>query len=133
MNNLYGKISISATALVLPLTIMVGKTLEWWLKSSNPDEVNIAHGLAYLSPLLTTGFVLFGVILAIGVVTAIIGIKKDKDTSISKLALILLGVAALLSLGSALLTARIDKIEEEYTKEQVQKLQFPTFPGQKSD
>jgi|GEM_PF-6685369 len=128
MSNLYGKISIVATALALPVTIFIGKVLEWWFKANNPDKVNIAHELAYLNPLLTIGFVLFGILLVAGLVSAIIGLKKDKDNSISKLALILLGVAAVLSISSALITNHIDKIEKEYTKQQLEKFKLPALP-----
>lgn len=132
MKNLFGKLSLIAASLVLPATIFIGLLANWWYKANNPDNVNIAHGLAYIKPLMTIAIVVFVTIVLVGVVTAIIGLKKDEDKSLAKVGLILVGSVVLLSVGSALINGRIDKLEEDYTKEQAEKFLLPTFPfGQK--
>ena len=45
--NKFGKISIISAALALPLTLLVSGIVAWYLKSSNPDGVDITYALAY--------------------------------------------------------------------------------------
>lgn len=48
--------------LPLPIAWISGLLVAGVLKSSNPDNVDVTQGLAYLRPILVTAFVLFGVV-----------------------------------------------------------------------
>lgn len=84
---------LASVAVLAPLT--VAKLVEYALKASNPDRVDITQGLAYLRPILITVWTL----LAIGIGSATWAIldvrRKDGPTAARIPMLVLLGQIAL--------------------------------------
>ncbi len=62
----YAATAMSAAAILLPLTI--AKIVELVLKTTNPDNVDVTQGLAYLRPILVTAWVSWVVCLSAAVV-----------------------------------------------------------------
>lgn len=117
MNQKHAKISLAASALALPVAFTAGNLTSLILKANNPDNVDITAGLAYLRPTLIVSFTTFGILCAIGLIFAIIGMRKG-DKSLSKFSLIVLVAVLLVSLSAALLQQRIDRVEKTYSKQQ---------------
>ena len=105
--NKFGKVSLFTAGIMYPAAALVGGLVAWNLKSGNRDNVDITAGLAYLRPILVTGFVLFGVLFATSLVSGVLALKKDQDKSIGKLALILLATIVIVSGGAAFANARL--------------------------
>lgn len=79
-----GVISVVLLALALPVTLAVSQIVAAILKGVDPDNVDITQGLAYLSQILITGWLTFGLIMA-AVAGLIVRIyKRDGDFSEAK-------------------------------------------------
>lgn len=116
----FGKISVFSAGIMLPVALFVSGLVAWSLKSGNSDNVDITQGLAYLRPILVTGFTVFGILLVVSLVSGILALKKDTDKTLGKLGLALLVTIVILSIGSAIATNKTDKVINDYktTKEQ---------------
>ena len=95
--NKFGKISIIAASTALPVALIVSGLVSWQLKSSNPDNVDITQGLAYLRPILVSSFIVFGVFIVLSLITGLLALKRDQDISLGKLGLVLAVTVLLLS------------------------------------
>ena len=113
----YGNISFALVTLAFPVSLFVGKILEWSFKARNPDGVDITAGLAYLRPLLLSSFSVFAVIAAAAVAYALLGIKRDSDSSTAKNALIILVVSVILFGGAAFADRKISQTEDRYRED----------------
>ena len=114
MRKNYGNLSFTIISLTLPLTLLFGKVHEWWLKSRNPDNVDITAGLAYLRPLLVSSLVVFFVLVALAVITGVLGLKRDEDKSTAHRALASLAVAVVVCGFVAFSSNRVSKAEDNY-------------------
>lgn len=56
--------------LPLPAAWIVGNLVGGFLKSTNPDNVDITHGLAYLRPILVSAFATMAVVAVLALVLA---------------------------------------------------------------
>lgn len=54
--------SIICSALLLPGTILIGKTVEYMIKSINPNHIEVHGVLAYLGVILISSMIVFGLI-----------------------------------------------------------------------
>lgn len=115
--NKLGKISIISAGLVLPLALVASNTLAWYLKTTNPDNVDITAGLAYLQPILIAAFVTFGVAWIISLVAGLRGKKHDASDELSKVGLTLLALVTILSLIAAYSSNQISHAEDLYREQ----------------
>ena len=118
--NKYGKVSLFSASIMFPAAVFVSSIVGWILKSGNPDNVDITQGLAYLRPILVTGFSLFGILLAVSVVSAVLALKKDTDKTLGKLAIVLIVTIFILAAGSAIATTKTDNAIKDYRAAQEQ-------------
>jgi len=116
MMNKFGKISLYATGLLLPLPFFVGTTLGYVLKSSNPNNVDITNGLAYLANILITSIIILGILWAIALIAGILGIKKDQDKTMAKTSLMILALASALIIGYATVNMMTEQLKTNYTQ-----------------
>ena len=112
--NKFGKISIVTAGLVLPISLLISGLVTWHLKSTNPDNVDITAGLAYLRPILVTGYTLFISIWLVSLVSAVLGLKKDATAEYARLGLILLVLVTITSLGAGISAKGAGDAEEAY-------------------
>ena len=90
----------ASIAVLLPLTI--AKVVEWVLKSTNPDGVDVTHGLAYLSPILIAAWVSLGVCIVGAVVLNVLAQRRDGSAKLAWLILALQVVLLAVYLGTTL-------------------------------
>lgn len=82
-------------ALSLFAVTTVGQVVELVLKSTNPDDVDVTQGLAYLRPLLVTTFVLLAVA-APATVAAIVRLGRIEGRAATRLPWTLFAVQVVL-------------------------------------
>ena len=107
-------IAVTLIALALPLTLLVSQLVTAYLKSNNPDNVDITQGLAYLRPILIAGWVTFGVIMAsvAGLIVAMY--RRDGNFIEAKLPLILSVLLVIILGGWMAVNSYTDQVEEDY-------------------
>ncbi len=110
----YGKISLYATTLVLPVPVFVGAVLGYVLKSANPDKVDITNGLAYLAPILITSFVVLAVIWGVALIAGLLGLKSDADKQPARTSLALLAIVSALIIGYVAVNAMTEQLKKDY-------------------
>jgi uncharacterized Tic20 family protein len=130
--NRFGKISIFAAGLMFPASAFIGGLIGWNLKSSNPNNVDITQGLAYLRPILVTGFVLFIGLLLTSFIAGIIALKKDTDRTFGKIGLVLLAIVLVFSAGAAFANAKTDDAINSYRTKN-ERVFFDTLDKQKTN
>jgi len=116
--NKYGKITVITSGLILPITLILGSVVTWYLKTNNPDGVDITAGLAYLRPTLLTSFITFGVLWAVSLVGGLLGLKRDQSNELSKIGLILLVLVTVTSIGAGVATKGVSDAEDAYREQQ---------------
>ncbi|HHU08844.1 MAG TPA: hypothetical protein GXZ60_02330 [Intrasporangiaceae bacterium] len=82
-------------ALSLFAVTTVGQVVELVLKSTNPDDVDVTQGLAYLRPLLLTAFVLLAVAVP-ATVAAIVRLGRIEGRAATRLPWTLFAVQVVL-------------------------------------
>lgn len=112
--NEFGKKSLITTSLLLPITLAASSLVSWYLKTNNPDGVDITQGLAYLRPILIVSFSTFLVGWLMALIFGIIGLKKDEAPQTSKLALALLVAITILSTTAAIANSKAGHAEDAY-------------------
>lgn len=120
--NKFSKLSIISSALALPLTVLSGTLVSWYLKGNNPDHVDITAGLAYLRPILVTSFTVFIVLALLSLLFALIGLKKQEDRGLIRLALALALAVIVTSSLAGFAQTRISAIEDSYRERRVETL-----------
>lgn len=112
--NKFGKVSIITAGLVLPLTLFISGLLAWYLKTNNPDNVDITAALAYLRPVLLTAIGTFSLFWLISLGSGLLGLKKDNSDEYSKIGLILLILITLISAGAGISVKKTSDAEASY-------------------
>lgn len=115
MKNIKGLVSITSAALLIPVTQTVAHLVGFNLKNSNPDNVDVTAGLAYLRPILliTIATTIFMVLLS--AISGILAIKKDEDKRFGKLGLTLLVLCfAMLIISNGVQNLEQDVITDAY-------------------
>lgn len=115
--NKFGKTSLVLASVALPLTLLVSGIISWHLKGTNPDNVDITAGLAYLKPILTATLVTFGVTWVSSFLLGIIGLKKDTSKEFAKLGLSILLVVTALSLVAGIANKNANDAVDVYREE----------------
>lgn len=115
--NTNGRISIILASAALPLAMLISGTVAWILKSSNPDNVDVTAGLAYLQPILVSAFVTFAITMLGALVFAIRGKRRDKSSELSTLGLLLVVILTLLSIGAGIANKGAGDAEDAYREE----------------
>ena len=98
-----GPSAFAASALAtlpLPIAWIGGQLVAGVLKGSNPDNVDVTQGLAYLRPILITAGVLFAIVWVLALVVAL-GRRRRGDTLPVKLLALHTVVAVALLLSNA--------------------------------
>lgn len=94
-----GSIALLLTASVIPATLFFSKVLEYFVKSINPDKIDVTQSLAYLGTLLIVSAVMM-----IGFIGAAFGLSFwtfiRRERAIGRIALLLNGVNILLLFGT---------------------------------
>lgn len=90
-------ISLICAALLMPLTIFVGKVVEYTLKSTNPSGVNILSELAYLAPILVSTIIVYVIVLLVGLVCGLLALRSP-DKQFAKLSLGLLTIEVIVTI-----------------------------------
>jgi hypothetical protein len=121
MKHKYSTISFVCTALAVPMAMLVGLTTGLILKSSNPSNVDITAGLAYLTQGLVAGYATLAIFALSGVVFGVLGLKTEYR-KIAKASLTTLALVILAAVGTGLVQKRTDTVEANYSKQQVQDL-----------
>ncbi|MCB9823279.1 hypothetical protein H6800_03330 [Candidatus Nomurabacteria bacterium] len=117
--NKFGKVSIVSASLTLPLTLLTSGIVAWYLKSSNPDGVDITYALAYLRPTLLTAIACFVTLSLISLVSGILGLKKDDSKEYSKLGLLIIVLVAVFSFSAGIISKKTSDAESNYQKDSV--------------
>lgn len=117
--NKFGKISIISAALALPLTLLVSGIVAWYLKSSNPDGVDITYALAYLRPTLLTAITCFISLSLVSLLSGILGLKKDESNEFSKIGLLIIVLVAIFSFSAGIISKKTSDSESNYQKDSV--------------
>lgn len=112
--NKFGKVSIITAGLVLPLTLFISGLVAWYLKSNNPDNVDITAALAYLRPVLLTAIGTFSLFWLVSLLSGLIGLKNDRSNEYSKIGLILLALVTVVSLCAGISTKKASDAEAAY-------------------
>ena len=110
----YGKISLYATALALPVPVFVGAVLGYILKSANPDKVDITNGLAYLAPILVASFIVMALIWGVALIAGLLGLKSDADKQPARTSLALLAIVSALIIGYVAVNAMTEQLKKDY-------------------
>ena len=107
-------LAISIAALMLPLTILASSLVGAYLKSNNPDSVDISQGLAYLQQTLVAGVVVFALctVAVVAMVSALY--RQDRNFSNAKLPLALLTTIVVIAFGILLTNAFTNQVRDNY-------------------
>lgn len=90
-------ITMSVAAILLPLTIAT--LVEFAVKSTNPDGLDVSQGLAYLRPVLITAWTALAVCVGAAVVLKVLAARRNGSARRAWLVLavqVVLGVAYLI-------------------------------------
>ena len=107
-------ISVALSALLLPLSILAGVLTAAYYKSSNPDNVDITNGLAYLRQTMFAAIAV-GVIIGIIIIVMIIKMyRRDGNFVEAKLSLVLLVAIAVIVGSIAIASNYTSSVEDQY-------------------
>ena len=107
-------ISVALSALLLPLSILAGVLTAAYYKSSNPDNVDITNGLAYLRQTMFAAIAV-GVIIGIIIIVMIIKMyRRDGNFIDAKLPLVLLVAIAVIVGSIAIVSNYTSSVEDQY-------------------
>lgn len=107
-------IAVTLVAFALPATLVVGAITAMYLKSNNPDNVDISQGLAYLQQVFIVSAVTFTVFVVAIVACIVAMYRSDKNFSNAKLPLTLLvGVVVLLG-GFGFVNSYTNHVQDQY-------------------
>lgn len=118
--NTNGKRSVLFASLALPTTLVISGMISWYLKSHNPDNVDITAGLAYLRPILVSGFVTFIVMMLVSLLSGIRGLRQDTSKELSSLGIKLVIVLTVLSLAAGIASNGTSKAQDAYRDKKAQ-------------
>lgn len=117
----YSTLSLTFTALAVPLSILVGYIVMLVLKSNNSALIDITSQSAYTKQAFLAGFITFVVSSVISVVLFFISLKKEPGSPLAKLSIILLAIITVISLIVFMLQGRASKAETTYKDRQLKK------------
>ena len=107
-------LTTSLVTLMMPVTLLVSMTTTAYYKSTNPDNVDITQGLAYLQQSMTAAiitFVLFVVAIIAGIVVMY---RRDRNFSNAKLPLVLLVSTCAVLAAAGLLNGYVSQVQDQY-------------------
>ncbi|MGV8885768.1 MAG: hypothetical protein ACOH1T_09320 [Microbacteriaceae bacterium] len=84
--------AVLLSSLVIPLPLLVSSVTEAILDSSNPANVDVSQGLAYLTELLTFGFGSLGILLVAIVAVYVLIYRRERTLDALALPMLILGV-----------------------------------------
>lgn len=117
----YSTLSLSLTALAVPLSILSGFIVMLVLKNSNSTMLDITRQSAYTKQAFIAGFITFAVCSVLSIVLFFVSLKEEPDSPLAKLTIILLAIITLISLAVILIQGRTTKIESAYKDQQLKK------------
>jgi hypothetical protein len=101
-------LAIVLSSLVIPLPIFVGRLVEAILDTTNPANVDVTQGLAYLGPILGWSFASLGVLLVAIVVVFVTIYRRERTLDVLKLPLMILALQVVLGVLILLFNAVIN-------------------------
>lgn len=105
-------------ALAVPVTLLMAQLVGVYYRSSNPDNVDITQGLAYLRPIMVAAWLTFGVMVALVVALISKMYKRDGNFAQAKLPLSLLVVIVIVMGGWMAVNSYNDQVVNEYRQSQ---------------
>ncbi len=118
--NSNGKRSIVLASLALPVALIISGSIGWYLKTHNPDNVNITSGLAYIRPILGSALISFGAFMLAAFLCALRGLRRDTSRDLSVLGLSLIVVLTVLSITAGITHKGGGDAEDAYRTEKTQ-------------
>lgn len=116
----FGVISAALSAWIVPLTLVVYSLTEWRLKAVNSRGLDITAKLSYQSTINLYAQVCFITIVALAVIFAFIGLKKDAHKAFAKFSLVIItGTLFLVAVYTAS-SYRIDSTEKRATQQRLE-------------
>ncbi|MEO5535786.1 MAG: hypothetical protein ABIR17_11730 [Pseudolysinimonas sp.] len=102
-------LAVVLSSLVIGFPLIVGRLVEAVLDTLNPDKVDVAQPLAYLSQILGFGFGSLGVLLVVIVVVLVVLYRRGRSFAAIRLPFIVLVVQILVGVATLLLSGLTNK------------------------
>jgi len=106
--------AVLLSSLVIPLPMMVSRITEAILDSTNPADVDVTQGLAYLRELLGVGFGSLGILLVAIVAVFVLIYRRERTLDALALPLLILGVQIVVGVTLLITTGIVDNAEDAY-------------------
>jgi len=107
--------AVLLSSLVIAFPMLVGATTEAILDTSNPANVDVSQGLAYLRELLGFGFGALGLLLVAIVVVYVLIYRRERTLNALALPLLILGVQIVVGVALLVMTGIVDNAEDAYS------------------
>lgn len=107
-------ITTSLVALALPVAILASAATAAYYKNTNPDNVDITQGLAYLQQSMMAGVIAFALFVALSVVGIVMMYRSERNFINAKLPLVLLVTVLVLVAGIVMLNAYTNQVQDQY-------------------
>jgi hypothetical protein len=107
--------AVLLSSLVIPLPMLVSATTEAILDTSNPANVDVSQGLAYLRELLGFGFGSLGLLLVAIVAVYVAIYRRARTLDALALPLLILGVQIVVGVTILVMTGIVDNAEDAYS------------------
>lgn len=101
-------------ALMVPTTIVVATATAAYFKGTNPDNVDITQGLAYLEQTIIAGVITIGIFIAVSAWAIVRMYRRDHDFSNAKLPLVLLIATIVLMFGASVINSYTNQVQNKY-------------------
>lgn len=107
-------LTTAIVALILPATLFIGVATAAFYKSTNPDNVDITQGLAYLQQTMIAVILTFVVLLIASIAGIVTMYRRERSFVNAKLPLTLLGIVVVLCVGTLVLNAYSSSVQDQY-------------------
>lgn len=115
MKKSFGNLATISLVLSVPLGIFAGMLAEYALKSNNARNIDITAEIAYLTEITYIGVGVMIILLLASLVLALLGLKKDADTTAAKTTLVLMAITVFLVAATAGIKSMTEKVETSYS------------------
>ncbi len=106
------------SALIVPITLLVSTVTGAYYKSSNPQNIDITQGLAYLQQTMTAAVITFSLIALFIVIGIVKMYRRDRNFSDAKLPLVLFSATIVLLIATGITNAYTNSVQDQYLRDQ---------------
>ena len=110
-------VTIILAALWLPLSMLIGNLVTAFYKSTNPNDVDITAGLAYLRQSLFAGFGAAGLIAVIIIGLVVLMYRRSGNFKEAKLPLAVFAIVGVVTLSALVVNGYINAVEDQYRRD----------------